>query len=98
MQYTQLTFEYKYDTLAEAIYNREIEYFHYELDLKNYIHMMTTLPEGDFKRDIENRIVETQKQMAIVENIYSALKNQIDDEAAYAVACTKLQAKRATQS
>lgn len=98
MQYTQLTYDYKYDTLAEAMYNREVEYFHYEVDLKNFIQMMTTLPEGEFKRDIERRIEETQRQMAIVDTIYNALKNQIDDEVAYGAACTRLQAKRLNQA
>jgi hypothetical protein len=32
MNYEQLPTEYKYDTLADAMYAREVEYFHYDFD------------------------------------------------------------------
>jgi acyl-CoA reductase-like NAD-dependent aldehyde dehydrogenase len=43
MIYTQLSNDYKYDTLAEAIYSREVEHFHYDFDRKNFEHLANHL-------------------------------------------------------
>lgn len=97
MIYTQLQAQYKYDTLAEAIYQREVEWFHYDFDLKNFQTMIATMPDGFEKETIQKRINETHAQMMIVENIYNALLTQIDDQAAYDAAVVRAQAKRAAQ-
>jgi len=83
MKYTQLTNDYKYQHLANAIYAREVEYFHYDFDRINFEHMLKNLPDGDFKTNIEERIEDTKKQMNNVISVLNALKNQIDDEEQY---------------
>jgi len=94
MIYTQLSNNYKYDLLAESIYGREVEYFHYDFDLINFNQMLTTMEEGAEKDQIRKRIQETQTQMAIVKNIYDALISQIDDQTAYAAAVERASQKR----
>ena len=94
MNYTQLNNTYKYDTLAENIYSRELEYFHYDFDKKNFEEILKTA-EGSYRADIEQRVSDTVTQMNIVENIYNALLSQIDDQDAYAAAVARAVAKRA---
>jgi hypothetical protein len=93
MNYTQLNNTYKYDTLAENIYSREVEYFHYDFDKKNFEEILKTA-EGLYRADIEQRLNDTITQMTIVENIYNALLAQVDDQTAYAAAVARAVAKR----
>lgn len=86
MQYTQLTNDYKYRHIANAIYAREMEYFHYDFDRINFEHMVANLPDGAFKDDIAKRIGEIEQQMQSVQAVMAALWAQIDDEEAYAKA------------
>ena len=58
MNYSQLTLDYKYRHLAAAIYSREAEYFHYDFDRINFEYMVLSLPEGEFKDDINKRSFE----------------------------------------
>jgi len=94
MQYTQLTTDYKYRHIANAIYAREMEYFHYDFDRINFEHLVANLPPSAFRDDIEKRIKETTDQMANVRAIIAALHSQIDDEAAYAEAVAYVTQKR----
>lgn len=94
MNYTQVPNTYKYDMLAENIYSREMEYFHYEFDKTNFLQMLATMPEGDAKNNIQQRLNETQAQMDIVNNIYNALLAQVDNQEAYAAAVARAEAKR----
>lgn len=94
MQFTQLQSHYKYDTLAEAIYQREIEWFHYDFDIKNFTQIAANMQDGPDKEHMINRIAETRKQMSIVENIYNALLAQVDDQVAYAAAVERAIARR----
>ena len=98
MNYIQIKEDYKYDTLAEAIYSREMEFFHYEFDLINYRHLEETVPDGDYKNDIKNRIADIQKQMNIVDDMYNALQTQIIDQTAYMTAVERVTQKREAQS
>lgn len=86
MQYTQLPTSYKYETIADAIYAREVEYFHYAFDKTNFEHLIQTQPDGVFKENIQQRLADTSAQMTNVLAIIDALKSQIDDQDAYAVA------------
>lgn len=86
MIYTQIQGSYKYRHIANAVYAREMEYFHYDFDLKNFEHLVANVPASAFRSDIEKRIAETLEQMANVKAIMAALMSQIDDEAAYAEA------------
>jgi hypothetical protein len=86
MKYTQLSKNYKYRQIANAIYAREVEYFHYDFDRINFEHLVANLPQCNFRDDVEKRLAETKSQMASVVAIVAALNSQIDDEEAYAEA------------
>jgi hypothetical protein len=94
MIYTQLTPDYKYDTIAEAIYAREVEFFHYDFDRINFEHLLKVAPDGEFKTSTAERLASTMQQMNAVEAIMDALRSQIDDKQAYAAAVVRVTAKR----
>jgi hypothetical protein len=94
MKYTQLSPDYKYRQLADAIYAREVEYFHYDFDRINFEHLIVNLPPSPFRDDIENRLKDTISQMASVKAIMAALWAQVDDEAAYAEAVAHVTRER----
>jgi len=95
MQFTQLNDDYKYDVLAEQMYAREVEWFHYDLDVKNFQRMLDSNDPGINREYFQQRIAETQSQMAIVESVYNALKVQITDADKYSAACARAAQKRA---
>lgn len=84
MKYTQLDTDYKYRHLANAIYGREMEYFHYDFDRINFEHMVANMPDGAFKDDMVKRIADVSEQMQNVLAVLAALWAQVDDEDAYA--------------
>lgn len=94
MIYTQLTPDYKYDTIAEAIYAREVEYFHYDFDRTNFQYLLAAIPDSEFKNTTAERLASTMQQMNAVEAIMDALRSQIDDEQAYTAAVVRVTAKR----
>jgi len=94
MIYTQLSDEYKYDTLADAMYAREVEYFHYDFDRKNFEHLLANATDNEFAASVAERLNDTCKQMGNVGAIMTALKAQIEDEQAYADAVVRVTAKR----
>ena len=94
MNYEQLPTEYKYDTLADAMYAREVEYFHYDFDRKNFEHLLANATDNEFAANVADRLTDTRKQMGNVMLIISALKSQIDDQEAYAAAVERVTAKR----
>ena len=94
MNYEQLSTEYKYDTLADAMYAREVEYFHYDFDRKNFEHLLANATDNEFAANVAERLDATRKQMVNVMAVVEALKAQIDDEAAYAAAVERVTAKR----
>ena len=95
MNYTQIADSYKYDTIASAIYGRELEYFHYEFDLINFQFMVKHLPEGEALADIQKRIKDTEAGMAQSQLLVQALESQIDDREAYDEAVIRTVKKRA---
>jgi hypothetical protein len=94
MNYEQLPTEYKYDTLADAMYAREVEYFHYDFDRKNFEHLLANATDNEFAANIAERLDATRKQMSNVKAVVEALKAQIDDADAYAAAVERVTAKR----
>jgi|694.fasta_scaffold28002_4 hypothetical protein len=94
MQYEQLPTEYKYDVLAEAMYAREVEYFHYDFDRKNFEHLLANATDNEFAANVAERLEATRKQMGNVMGVVNALKAQIDDTDAYAAAVERVTAKR----
>ena len=94
MIYSQLSTEYKYDTLADAMYAREVEFFHYEFDRKNFEYIVANATDNEFASDVAERLEATKKQMGNVAAIMAALHEQIEDEQAYADAVARATAKR----
>lgn len=94
MNYEQLPTEYKYDTLADAMYAREVEYFHYDFDRKNFEHLLANATDNEFAANVAERLSSTRKEMNNVMLIIGALKAQIDDADAYAAAVERVTAKR----
>lgn len=94
MKYEQLPAEYKYDTLAEAMYAREVEFFHYDFDRINFEHILANVTDNEFAANVTERLYETRKQMSNVLGVVAALKAQIDDADAYAAAVERATAKR----
>lgn len=94
MKYEQLPTEYKYDILADAMYAREVEYFHYDFDRKNFEHLLANATDNEFAANVAERLDSTRKQMGNVEAVVEALKAQIDDADAYAAAVERVTAKR----
>lgn len=94
MNYEQLSTEYKYDVLADAMYAREVEHFHYDFDRKNFEHLLANATDNEFAANVAERLDATRKQMGNVNAIIAALKEQIEDQAAYAAAVIRVTAKR----
>ena len=94
MKYAQLPPTYKDDTIAEALYAREVEYFHYEFDAINFAHLIAAAPPGPYRDSIQQRLDTTREQMAQVEAVHAALQAQITDPAAHAAAVARAIEKR----
>ena len=94
MKYTQLPAAYKYDTIAEAIYARELEYFHYDFDRRNFEYLLGVSTDAAYRANLQDRLASTLVQMGNVESIYNALLAQIDDQEMYAAAVARCTAKR----
>lgn len=94
MKYEQLPAEYKYNMLADAMYAREVEYFHYDFDRKNFEYLLGNVTDNEFAANVAERLDSTRKQMGNVLGIIDALRSQIDDEEAYAAAVERVAAKR----
>ena len=76
------------------MYAREVEYFHYDFDRKNFEHLLANATDNEFAATVAERLNSTRKEMGNVEAIMAALKAQIEDEAAYAAAVERVTAKR----
>jgi len=96
MIYTQIPATYKYDVLADAIYSREMEHFHYRLDAVNFTNLLETIEEGAYKQELQGRLASTLEQMAKVDSIYNALTAQIENPVMYAAAVERAAQKRST--
>jgi len=94
MKYKQLPSTYKDDTLASAMYARELEYFHYEFDASNFKHLLDNAPAGAGTKDIQERLESTIAQMEAVDNTYKALEAQITDQAEHEAAVIRTTKKR----
>lgn len=94
MIYTQLSTTYKYDTIADAIYAREVEYFHYDFDHTNFEYLLANATDNEFAANVVERLDATRKQMANVNAVIAALHAQIDDQAEYEAAVVRVAAKR----
>jgi hypothetical protein len=94
MKYDQLPQSYRDDTLAEAMYGREVEHFHYDFDRINFSNLLETLPTGPYRDGVQQRHNDTLDRMATVDAIYAALASQIADPEAHAAAIARTTEKR----
>ena len=94
MIYSQLSTAYKYDTIADAMYGREVEYFHYDFDRINFEHLLANATDNEFAANVAERLDATRKQMSNVAAVMAALRSQIDDQAEYEAAVVRVTAKR----
>ena len=94
MKYSQLSPSYKYDTIAEAMYAREVEHFHYAFDAANFEYLLLDMLDGPYKQEIQARLSSTLEQMAKVDAIYDALAAQITDQEEFAAAVERATQKR----
>ena len=94
MEYKLISKTHKADTIAEAMYGRELEYFHYEFDVINFKYLIDNAPEGADMKDVQERLASTMLQMATVEAVYEALKAQITDQAEHEAAVIRTTKKR----
>lgn len=94
MKYTQIPQTYKDDVIAEAMYARELEYFHYEFDATNFRRLLETAPEGPYRDNLTERLEATLAQMRNVDAIYEALTSQITSTAAHLEAVARTTEKR----
>ena len=98
MKYSQLSQEYQDDTLAEALYAREMEFFHYDFDRANFELLLADLEPGNYFDMIHKRLGETLVQMARVEAIHAALVSRITDPQAHLAAVERCARKRAEKT
>lgn len=97
MNYTQINDDYRYDTIADAIYAREVEHFHYNFDRVNFLFILTQGGQDEaFIADVAERLQSTIVQMQKVELMTNALRAQIEDPAAYDRAVQRVTEKRAS--
>jgi len=94
MNYSQLSQTYQDDVLAEAMYGREVEHFHYKFDSINFAKLLETLPPSPYRENVQQRHDETLDRMATVDGIYAALASQITDPEAHAAAILRTTEKR----
>ena len=94
MKYKLLLDTYKDDTIANAMYSREVEYFHYEFDACNFEYILDNAPKEFDTSDIQERLDSTRLQMLAVGNTYKALESQITDQASHEAAVIRTIKKR----
>ena len=97
MELTSITQERKNDQIVEAMLGRENEYWNYQLNKNNYVHMIEQLSAGDERVvGLNTMLADTEKQMAVVDSVYHALESQIEGGvagSAYAASLARIQAK-----
>jgi hypothetical protein len=76
------------------MYAREVDFFHYEFDRKNFEYLVANATDNEFASDVAERLEATKKQMGNVAAIMAALHAQIEDQAAYNAAVIRVTAKR----
>lgn len=95
MDFEQLKTEYADDYVAEAMYARELEWFQYDFDRRNFQDMVDRMAEGPEREALRERIRQINTQIKIVEDVYESLKNRVRSPEAHAAAVARVSAKRA---
>jgi hypothetical protein len=94
MKYKLIPKTHLADTIAEAMYGREMEYFHYEFDVINFKHLIDNAPEGADLKDVHERLAASLASMATVEAVYEALQARITDQAEHEAAVIRTTKRR----
>ena len=95
MNLEQLDPEYCDDQIAEAMYQREKEWWHYQLDRANFTDIAARLgADSGRAEELLGRIAEIDRQVEIVEAVYSALRARIRSPEAHAAAVERNRIKR----
>lgn len=96
MKYEQLQKNYQDDYLADAMYAREAEWFHYDFDRANFVLMLEGMKKDDPRRqDLELRLANTLQQMDTVDRVYAAHEHMVTDQERHAAAVERTAARRA---
>ena len=97
MHFEQLDDGYRDDHIAQALYARELEWFHYEVDRLNFGAMLAAddLPQA-MRADLEKRLTEIAVQQDMVQRVMAALRAQIRSPEAHAAAIERTRLKRLT--
>ena len=94
MKYKLIPKTHLADTIASAMYGREMEHFHYEFDVINFRYMIDNAPEGADLKDIQERLATSLASMAMVKNVHEALQAQITDQDEHEAAVIRTTKKR----
>lgn len=96
MIYQQLEKQYMDDAVVAALYGREAEHFHYQLNVDVYQATLDSLnPEDPRRADFEGRIEAEKTQQAVCERTYDALKVVAPKGEEFAAAVLRVSGKRA---
>ena len=98
MHFEQLDDDYRDDHIAQALYAREMEFFHYDFDRANFELLLADLEPGNYFDMIHKRLGETLVQMARVEAIHAALVSRITDPQAHLAAVERCARKRSEKT
>ena len=91
----QLEPEYGDDQIAEALYQRELEWWHYQLDRSNFMFMVERFGTQSARgQDLLRRIEEIDAQVEMVEAVCAALRARIRSPEAHAAAVARARARR----
>lgn len=85
---------YRDDVIAAALISREKEIFHYEFDIENFTYILNNTADLGMKKDMEKRISDTHRQLAIAQGTYNALEAQIIDQAAHQAALVRVRSSK----
>lgn len=109
MKYEFLTEDEQDDAIAEALYEREKEHFHYALNVANFEDILASLPpeaslwtvgknNEPYTMYLARLIAEHQTEMAKVEKTHGALSKQLPAGARRNAAAQRVATKRAARA
>lgn len=98
MRYEYLEQDYIDDVIAGALHAREVEHFHYALDLANFQDVLAASNDPELRADMQSRIDAITRSLDVVDKIYAALLARIVDPARHALAVARCAQKRAQEA
>lgn len=95
MNYLYLKQDHIDDVIASNLHAREVEHFHYALDLANFEFIVKNTNDPKLILDMQERIATINGHIYVVQKVYEALQKQITDPARHASAVKRCAIKRA---